>query len=225
MDTLYSHYRTQCSYTCVHFNDEYLLRICLAIFAQPCNYSSASAACATQAQALWSCMWGKKKQTSELHPPQIPPRRQACAGRLCSLSSRSASGSSPSRASGPSCASPPPDHRPTAHRWQRRAAGCTAAPGVCLWRRQRAVVGPGGGSVGMCPLSSPRRRSWASQHWSHCSTSGPSAPHAGSLPPHDLYILGRSLSSTSHGSQWRISPLLQFWAPLRPLTVWLQICL
>lgn len=147
---------------------------------------------------------------NKLNLPQIPPRSRSYAGHRCSLSCRSAWGSWPGRAGGPSCASPPPGRPESARRWPRRAAGCTAAPDVCWQVTQRAAAGPGGGSGGRCPPSSRCRHSWGC---CHCSTPGPSAPHAASQPPHGRCIHGWSPSWTSHGSQWKTSPWSQVWAP------------
>lgn len=152
-----------------------------------------------------------EKPNKQLYIPQIQPQSQACVSHLCSPSSQSASGSSPSRAGLLSCASPPPGHPETVHRWLRTAGGCTAAPGVCLRRKRRAVAGPGDGSEGMCPLCSLCPCSSGC----HRCTPAPLALHAASLHPHGQYILGRSLSSTFRVWRWKSSLFPQFWAPFK----------
>lgn len=157
------------------------------------------------------------KTETTFYAPQIPPRSQACAGHLCSPSSRFAWVPSPAQAGVPSCASPPLGHPETAHRWLRTAGGYTAAPAVCLRGKRRAVAGPDGGSEGTCPPSWRCLRSWGSLRWCLRSTAAPSPLRAASLPPHGRYIRDRSLSSTSRVSRWKTSPLRQFLAPLTPV--------
>lgn len=171
---------------------------------------------------MWGCMYVQlstiEQVKKKLHTPQIPPQSRACAGRLCSPSFRSASGSSPARAGVPSCASPPPGRPVTARRWPRTAGGYTAAPGACWERRRRAGAAPGAGSDGTCPPSWPCLRSWGSPRCSPRSTGAPSAPHAASPPRRGQYTHGRSLSWTSPVWRWKTSHLLQSWAPLKPFT-------